>query len=214
MPSSIVPPTSTKPPSAQVINLDLSNPVKVPSKPAETTSSKPPRSIPMTLLKNEDLAWEKFQQVVDDEDIFVCYEMSLKEFKHSTVHDLFKVMSKFIAASKQATEIDHERVRLEAKICDMEKESSPKTGERMKLEAEVEELKNLVEELRMDIVEKDTRLDHLQKQNEELRSTSKQVKDKVIKEFKSSKAFTVLLDTNYAVGFEDFVWTLLSCSQR
>ena len=31
----------------------------------------------------------------------------------------------------------------------------------MKLEAEVEELKNLVEELRTDIVEKDTRLDHL-----------------------------------------------------
>ena len=31
----------------------------------------------------------------------------------------------------------------------------------MKLEAEVEELKNLVEELRTDIVEKDTHLDHL-----------------------------------------------------
>ena len=31
----------------------------------------------------------------------------------------------------------------------------------MKLEAEVEELKNLVEELRTDIVENDTRLDHL-----------------------------------------------------
>ena len=31
----------------------------------------------------------------------------------------------------------------------------------MKLEAEVEELKNLVEELRTNIVEKDTRLDHL-----------------------------------------------------
>ena len=50
---------------------------------------------------------------------------------------------------------------LEAKIRDMEKESSCKTGERMKLEAEVEELKNLAEELSTDIVEKDTRLDHL-----------------------------------------------------
>ena len=45
----------------------------------------------MTLLENEDLAWEKFQQVVNDEDIAVCYDMSLKEFEHSTVHDLFKV---------------------------------------------------------------------------------------------------------------------------
>ena len=54
-------------------------------------SSKPPRSIPMTLLEKEDLAWEKFQQVVNDEDIAVCYDMSLKEFEHSIVHNLFKV---------------------------------------------------------------------------------------------------------------------------
>ena len=55
----------------------------------------------------------------------------------------------------------------------MEKESSRKTGERMELEAKAVELKNLAEELRADIVEKDTRLDHLQKQNEELRSSFK-----------------------------------------
>ena len=81
-------------------------------------------------------------------------------------------MSKFMAVSRQAYELDHTKVRLEAKIRDMEKESSCKTGERMKLEAEVEELKNLAEELRMDIVKKDTHLDHLQKQNGELRSSS------------------------------------------
>ena len=45
----------------------------------------------MTLLESEDLAWEMFQQVVNDEDIAVCYDMSLKEFEHSTVDDLFKV---------------------------------------------------------------------------------------------------------------------------
>jgi len=49
--------------------------------------------------------------------------------------------------------LDHTRVRLEAKICDIEKESSRRIGERMKLEAKVEELKNLVEELGTDIVE-------------------------------------------------------------
>ena len=106
--------------------------------------------------------------------------------------------------SRQATNADQERIRIKAKIRDMEKESSRKTRERMKLEAEVVELKNLVEELRVDIVEKDTRLDHLQKQNEDLRSSSEWAKDKVIKEFKSSKAYTDLLDTNYAAGFEDF----------
>ena len=63
-----------------------------------------------------------------------------------------------MATSRQAYELDHARVRLEAKICDMEKESSHRLGERMKLESEVEELKNLAKELGMDIVEKDTRL--------------------------------------------------------
>ena len=95
---SIIPPASAKPASVQVLNLDLSNPVKVPSKPVETTSSKPPKSIPMTLLENEDLAWEKFQQVVNDKDIAVCYDMSLKVFEHSTIHDLFKVHFFFLAS--------------------------------------------------------------------------------------------------------------------
>ena len=72
-------------------------------------------------------------------------------------------MSKFMVASRQAYELDKTRVRLKAKIRDMKKESSCRMKERMKLEAEVKELKNLAEELKTDIVEKDTRLDHLQK---------------------------------------------------
>ena len=65
-------------------------------------------------------------------------------------------------------------------------------------------MKNLAEELRMDIVEKDTHLDHLQKQNEELRSSLSQSKDKAIKDFKSSKEFIDLCDANYVASFEDF----------
>ena len=72
-------------------------------------------------------------------------------------------MSKFMAVSRQAYELDKERVRLESKVCEMEKESSCRTGERMKLEDEVKELKNLTKELRIDIVEKYIHLDHLQK---------------------------------------------------
>lgn len=74
----------------------------------------------------------------------------------------------------------------------------------MKLEDKVKELKNLAEELRTDIVEVDTRLDHLQKQDDELRSSLSKSRDEVIKEFKMSKEFTNLLDENYVVGFEDF----------
>ena len=43
----------------------------------------------------------------------------------------------------------------------MEKELSRRKGERMKLEVEVVELKNVAEELKADIVERDTHLDHL-----------------------------------------------------
>ena len=66
------------------------------------------------------------------------------------------------------------------------------------------ELLNLIEELKTDVVEKDTRLDHLQKKNDELSTLlSSAIADAVI-EFKSSKEYTNLLDTNYAAGFEDF----------
>ena len=43
----------------------------------------------------------------------------------------------------------------------MEKDLSRRKGERMKLEVEVVELKNVAEKLKVDIVEKDTHLDHL-----------------------------------------------------
>ena len=113
-------------------------------------------------------------------------------------------MSKFMAVSRQAYELDKERVRLEAKVCDMEKESSRRTRERMKLEDEVKELKSLTKELRTDIMEKYIHLDHLQNQNDELRSSLSKTRDEVIKEFKMSKEFTDLLVENYATGFDDF----------
>ena len=49
----------------------------------------------MNLVENEDLAWEWFQNVVTDEDVATRYDMSLKEFEHSAVHDLFKVCNHF-----------------------------------------------------------------------------------------------------------------------
>ena len=73
-----------------------------------------------------------------------------------------------------------------------------------KAKDEAKELQNLVEELKVDVVEKDTRLDHLQKRNDELSTLLTKEKEDVVMEFRASKQFTVLLDTNYAVGFEDF----------
>ena len=66
------------------------------------------------------------------------------------------------------------------------------------------ELLNLIKELKTDVVEKDTRLDHLQKKNDELGTFLSNAKADAMAEFKSSKEYTNLLDANYAAGFEDF----------
>ena len=73
-----------------------------------------------------------------------------------------------------------------------------------KAKDEAKELQNLVEELKADIVEKDTRLDYLQKRNDELSTLLNKAKEDAIVEFRASKQFTGLLDTNYAADFEDF----------
>ena len=73
-----------------------------------------------------------------------------------------------------------------------------------KAKDEAKELQNLVEELRVDIVEKDTCLDYLQKRNDELGTLLNKAKEDVVVEFRASKQFTDLLDTNYVVDFEDF----------
>ena len=53
----------------------------------------------MNIIENEDLAWECFGKAVSDKDIVVCYDMLLKDFEHSGVHDLFKVCILFFFSS-------------------------------------------------------------------------------------------------------------------
>ena len=97
--------------SSQTIKPNISSsqqPVKIydvdSSIPIETTPSKTPPSkmtvpatsqlsqqVPSNIIENEDLAWERSQKAVLDEDINTCYDMSMKDFEHSGVQDLFKV---------------------------------------------------------------------------------------------------------------------------
>ncbi|KAL0001392.1 hypothetical protein SO802_015173 [Lithocarpus litseifolius] len=131
----------------------------------------------MNLIESEDLVWGCFEKAVSDEDIAACYGMSLKDFEHSWVHDLFK-------------EVKDECKRWAEVVA--------------KSKDEVRELQNHVEELKADIIEKDTRLDHLQKRNDELSTLLEKARGDVVAEFKASKQYTDLLDANYAAGFEDF----------
>ena len=77
-------------------------------------------------------------------------------------------MTKFIAVSRQATELDKTRILLETRIQDMKDECKKWAEVAAKAKEEATEQQNLTRELRTDIVEKDTRLDHLQKKNDEL----------------------------------------------
>ena len=79
--------------SIPIVDVDLFVPIDVtPAKTTTPTLSQPPQRVPMNLLENEDLAWERFEKAVTGEDMTACYDMSLKEFEHSGVHDLFKVL--------------------------------------------------------------------------------------------------------------------------
>ena len=113
-------------------------------------------------------------------------------------------MSNFIAASRQATGLDKTRILLEARI----RELNNKTKKWAKVAASAKEkgkeLLNLVEELKADAVEKDTRLDHLQRKNDKLSTLLSNAKVDAVAEFKSSNEYTKLLDANYAASFEDF----------
>ena len=73
-----------------------------------------------------------------------------------------------------------------------------------KAKEEAKELQNHVEELKTNAIEKDTRLDHIQKKNDELSTLLSKAKEDAVAEFKASKEFTDLLDRNYAAGFKDF----------
>ena len=117
---------------------------------------------------------------------------------------LTQAMSKFIAASRQATDLDKTKVLLERRIKEVKAESKRWAEIAAKAEEEVKELQNQIEELKTDVIEKDTRLDHFQKRNDELSALLKKAKEDAVAEFKVSKQFMDLLDTNYAAGFEDF----------
>ena len=113
-------------------------------------------------------------------------------------------MSKFITASRQATELDKTRILLETTIKNVRDESKKWAGVTTEAKEKEAEQQNLIAEFKAAVVEKDSRLNHLQAKNDELSTSFSKAKDDAIAEFKASKEFTDLLDRNYAAGFEDF----------
>ena len=113
-------------------------------------------------------------------------------------------MSKFIAVSRQAIGLDKTRILLEARIKGLNDESKKWAEVDTSAKEKEKELQNLVEELKAEAVEKDTRLDHLQRENDELSTLLSNATVDAVAEFKSSTEYTKLLDANYAASFENF----------
>ena len=100
--------------------------------------------------------------------------------------------------------MDKTRILQETRIRELNEESKKWAEVAATTKENGKELMNLIEELKADAVEKDTRLDHLQRKNDELSTLLSNEKVDAVAEFKSSNEYTKLLDTNYAASFEDF----------
>ena len=100
--------------------------------------------------------------------------------------------------------MDKTRILLEKRIQEIKDDYKGWVEVAAKAKDEAKDLQNLIEELRADVVEKDTCLDHLQQKNDELSTLLSKEKADAVVEFKASKQYTDLLDANYAAGFEDF----------
>ena len=85
-------------------------------------------------------------------------------------------MFKFIDASRQATELDKTRILLKKRIKEVNEESKVWAEVAAKAREEAKELRNLNEEFKIDVLEKDTRLDHLQKKNNKLNALLEKAK--------------------------------------
>ena len=69
-------------------------------------------------------------------------------------------MSKFIVASRQASDLNKTRILLEKRVKEVKEESKRWAEVAAKAKEETKELQNQIEELKADAIEKDTRFNH------------------------------------------------------
>ena len=75
------------------------------------------------------------------------------------------------------------RILLEKRVNEVKEESKVWVEVAAKAREEAKELRNINEELKTDVLEKDTRLDHLQKKNNELSALLEKEKGDAVVEF-------------------------------
>ena len=89
-------------------------------------------------------------------------------------------MSKFIVAFRQASDLNKTMILLEKRVKEVKEESKRWAEVAAKAKEETKELQNQIKELKADAIEKDTRLNHFQKRNDELSALLKKSKDDAV----------------------------------
>ena len=79
-----VAPVQTVPP-VQSENLPL------PTKASHRAHTSKPSKHPPNLVLEEGYAWKTFKGIITDNEVNSCYNMSVRNFERSAIHDLFKV---------------------------------------------------------------------------------------------------------------------------
>ncbi|XP_030961607.1 uncharacterized protein LOC115982978 [Quercus lobata] len=186
-----------------------------PTPPLAKTPRKPhssePSERPSNLVLDESYVWRTFKGIITDNEVNECYNMSVKEFERSGIHDLFKAMSKFYTATCQAKELCAEAKTTKEKAKELNNEILLKKGEVIRLtddfnhlQGSETKLKNEVEELKMDAIEKETRIAHLEGQVSGFASSLEKARQEAISAFKKSAEYKNRLDSHFAAGYEDF----------
>ena len=124
---------------------------------------------------------------------------------------VFQAMAKFYTASSQAKELCDEAKAVRMKNKELKDEFLLKKGKVIRLTEELtrlqaieKELRNQVEELKVDSIEKETRINHLEVKFQGFTSSLKNAKKEDIATFMKSDDFTNRLDQRYVAGYEDF----------
>ena len=93
-----IPPTmNLDEPPVDVEPVQTVHPVQTDPPSSAKNSRKPgpsePSDRPSNLVLDENYAWRMFKGIVTDNEVNECYNMSVREFERSGIHDLFKVSS-------------------------------------------------------------------------------------------------------------------------
>ena len=158
------------------------HPIQTEPTPQTKSARKPPSSEPSdrpsNLVLDESYAWRTFKGIVTDNEVNECYNMLVKEFECSGIHDLFKVsfirlgvflasfqnnvqlpfvnvqaMSKFYTATCQAKELTTEAKTAKDKAKELSNEVLLKKGKVLRLTEDFNRLQESETKLKNEVEE-------------------------------------------------------------